>query len=78
MPFEEEHLSPGGQVARAVGDDLRGQIQLESLNAPRKLTRRPELERDDRDLWVPISVIGVSRELSRSMRGANGKCSRIR
>jgi sulfofructose kinase len=47
VPFEEEHLSPGGQVASAlvacsrlglrtkyigaVGDDMRGQIQLESL-----------------------------------------------
>src|ERR1022692_586533 len=47
VPFEEEHLSPGGQVASAlvacarlglrtkyigaVGDDLRGRIQLESL-----------------------------------------------
>src|SRR5262249_47369266 len=47
VPFEEEHLSPGGQVASAlvacarlglrtkyigaVGDDLRGQIQVESL-----------------------------------------------
>ena len=50
MPFEEEHLSPGGQAAGAVGDDLRGHIQLESLNVSGKLTRRPELERDDRDL----------------------------
>jgi sulfofructose kinase len=47
VPFEEEHLSPGGQVTSAlvacarlglrtkyigaVGDDLRGRIQLESL-----------------------------------------------
>src|SRR5450631_295746 len=47
VPFEEEHLSPGGQVASAlvacarlglrtkyigaVGDDLRGRIQMESL-----------------------------------------------
>src|SRR5512140_2543976 len=47
VPFEEEHLSPGGQVASAmvacsrlglrtkyigaVGDDLRGRIQVESL-----------------------------------------------
>src|SRR5215471_13610675 len=47
VPFEEEHLSPGGQVASAmvacarlglrtkyigaVGDDLRGRVQLESL-----------------------------------------------
>jgi sulfofructose kinase len=47
VPFEEEHLSPGGQVASAlvacsrlglrakyigaVGDDMRGHIQLESL-----------------------------------------------
>jgi sulfofructose kinase len=47
VPFEEEHLSPGGQVASAmvacarlglrtkyigsVGDDLRGRIQIESL-----------------------------------------------
>jgi sugar/nucleoside kinase (ribokinase family) len=47
VPFEEEHLSPGGQVASAlvacarlglrtkyigaVGDDMRGQVQLESL-----------------------------------------------
>jgi sugar/nucleoside kinase (ribokinase family) len=47
VPFEEEHLSPGGQVASAlvacarlglrtkyigsVGDDLRGRIQLASL-----------------------------------------------
>ena len=47
VPFEEEHLSPGGQVASAlvacsrlglrakyigaVGDDMRGQIQMESL-----------------------------------------------
>ena len=47
VPFEEEHLSPGGQVASAlvacarlglrtkyigsVGDDLRGRVQIESL-----------------------------------------------
>lgn len=47
VPFEDEHMSPGGQVASAlvacsrlglrakyigsVGDDLRGRIQLESL-----------------------------------------------
>jgi len=47
VPFEEEHMSPGGQVASAlvacarlglrtkyvgsVGDDLRGQVQMESL-----------------------------------------------
>jgi sulfofructose kinase len=47
VPFEDEHLSPGGQVASAlvacsrlglrtkyigtVGDDLRGRIQIESL-----------------------------------------------
>jgi sulfofructose kinase len=47
VPFEEEHLSPGGQVASAmvacarlglrtkyigaVGDDLRGRIQIDSL-----------------------------------------------
>jgi sulfofructose kinase len=47
VPFEEEHLSPGGQVASAmvacarlglrtkyigaVGDDLRGRVQMESL-----------------------------------------------
>jgi sulfofructose kinase len=47
VPFEEEHLSPGGQVASAmvacarlglrtkyigaVGDDLRGMVQIESL-----------------------------------------------
>jgi sulfofructose kinase len=47
VPFEEEHLSPGGQVASAmvacarlglrtkyigaVGDDLRGKVQIESL-----------------------------------------------
>jgi sugar/nucleoside kinase (ribokinase family) len=47
VPFEDEHLSPGGQVASAmvacahlglrakyigaVGDDLRGQVQIESL-----------------------------------------------
>jgi len=47
VPFEEEHLSPGGQVATAlvacarlglrskyigsVGDDLRGRVQIESL-----------------------------------------------
>ncbi len=47
VPFEEEHLSPGGQVASAlvacarlglrtkyigaVGDDLRGRIQVDSL-----------------------------------------------
>src|SRR6266545_7062553 len=47
VPFEDEHMSPGGQVASAlvacarlglrtkyigaVGDDLRGRIQIESL-----------------------------------------------
>jgi sulfofructose kinase len=47
VPFEEEHLSPGGQVASAlvacsrlglrakyigaIGDDLRGRVQIESL-----------------------------------------------
>jgi sulfofructose kinase len=47
VPFEEEHLSPGGQVASAmvacarlglrtkyigaVGDDLRGRVQIDSL-----------------------------------------------
>src|SRR6266496_1428635 len=47
VPFEDEHMSPGGQVASAlvacsrlglrakyigsVGDDLRGQIQMQSL-----------------------------------------------
>ena len=47
VPFEDEHMSPGGQVASAlvacsrlglrtkyigsVGDDLRGRIQMESL-----------------------------------------------
>src|SRR5207249_11879477 len=47
VPFQEEHLSPGGQVASAmvacsrlglrtryigsVGDDLRGRIQMQSL-----------------------------------------------
>ncbi|HTP35826.1 MAG TPA: PfkB family carbohydrate kinase [Candidatus Acidoferrales bacterium] len=47
VPFEEEHLSPGGQVASAlvacarlglrtkyigsVGDDLRGRVQMDSL-----------------------------------------------
>src|ERR1051326_5737841 len=46
-PFEEEHLSPGGQAASAlgacsrlglrakyigaIGDDLRGRVQIESL-----------------------------------------------
>src|SRR5438309_4280413 len=47
VPFHEEHMSPGGQVASAmvacsrlglrtkyigaIGDDLRGRIQIESL-----------------------------------------------
>src|SRR6266571_4580296 len=47
VPFQEEHMSPGGQVASAmvacsrlglrtkyigaIGDDLRGRIQIESL-----------------------------------------------
>src|SRR5438270_4025534 len=47
VPFQDEHLSPGGQVASAmvacaklglrakyigsIGDDLRGRIQIESL-----------------------------------------------